>query len=162
MAVNWVLPMRGVQAALSVVVLGLMGYVSSWWATHWRQMAPVEVIFIIFASVISIIASSALLIVPWKMARVAEQTAPKLALISFEMFTMFCWFGGFVALAVFLSDRICFGTVCSVAKAGTALSAFTWLLWAVTAVFSVIGLFKGGRGSAKGTNEPKVEMHQGV
>jgi hypothetical protein len=47
-----------------------------------------------------------------------------------------------------------------VAKAGTALSAFEFVIWAVTAVVSVLGLVRGGRTVAKG--EPKVEMHQGV
>ena len=82
---------------------------------------------------------------------------------------MLYWFGGFVALAVFLSDRICFGTVCDVARASTAISALNWVAWAVTFVFGVIKMVKGGemsygrsKGVAKEVDTGKVEMHQGV
>ena len=39
---------------------------------------------------------------------------------------MVFWFAGFVALAVFLGDRVCFGHVCSAAKAAAAFGAFEW------------------------------------
>lgn len=89
----------------------------------------------------------------------------KIGLLTLEGLTMLYWFGGFIALAVFLSDRICFGTVCDVARASTALSGFTWLAFAVTWVFGIVQMVKGGgwtiRKKSSG-GEPKVEMHQGV
>ena len=39
---------------------------------------------------------------------------------------MIFWFAGFLALAVFLSDRVCFGHVCSAAKAAAVFGAFEW------------------------------------
>jgi len=78
---------------------------------------------------------------------------------------MLFWFGGFVALAVFLSDRICFGTVCDVARASTAISALNWVAWSVTFAFGAVKLIKGGGmglGRGKVGGEGKVEMHQGV
>jgi hypothetical protein len=83
---------------------------------------------------------------------------------------MMYWFAGFVALAVFLSDRICFGTVCDVARASTAVSAVNWLVWAVTFAFGVFQMVKGGNGwsfgrnsdAGRGVGSGKVEMHQGV
>lgn len=84
---------------------------------------------------------------------------------------MLYWFGGFIALAVFLSDRICFGTVCDVARASTAISAVNWLVWAVTFGLGVMRVVKGGSGGwslrkksslGAGVEGGKVEMHQGV
>jgi hypothetical protein len=92
----------------------------------------------------------------------------QIGLLALEGLTMLYWFGGFVALAVFLSDRICFGTVCDVARASTAISAVNWLVWAVTFGFGVFSMIKGSRGSGWtiGKKQPqlqgKVEMHQGV
>lgn len=125
-------------------------------------MSPVEVNFMVFAPVWSFIAACILTVVPMKSPSVTSSTVPKLGLIAYELFTMLCWFGGFIALAVFLHDRICFGTVCSVAKAGTAISAVSWLTWAVTFGFALWRLFRGERGGAMRAGEPKVEMHQGV
>ncbi|KAF2640791.1 hypothetical protein P280DRAFT_327544 [Massarina eburnea CBS 473.64] len=162
MAISWVLPVRGVQFALTVTVLGMMGYVANWWQTHWRQMSPVEVNFLIFAPVWSLLALPVLTIVPLKFPRATESAGPKYGLLALELITSLYWFGGFVALAVFLNDRICFGAVCSVAKAGTAVSAINWAAWTVTLVAGIVGLFRrGGSGMGKSA-EPKVEMHQGV
>lgn len=70
-----------------------------------------------------------------------------------------------MALAVFLSDRICFGTVCDVARASTAVSALNWVAWAGSFGYGVVRMVKGGGmgfGRGKGGAEGKVEMHQGV
>ncbi|KAF2471301.1 uncharacterized protein BDR25DRAFT_333958 [Lindgomyces ingoldianus] len=162
MAINWVLPVRGLQMVLSIVVLGLMAYVATWWNNHWRQLSPSEVNWMIFSPVWTLFAVCALIIVPWKMPHIANSNVPKLGLLGLEFLTMTFWFGGFIALAVFLSDRICFGTVCSVAKAGTAISAFQWAAFAATTVLSALRTFKRGGSSMGGSVEPKVEMHQGV
>jgi len=76
---------------------------------------------------------------------------------------MLFWFAGFIALAVFLSDRICFGMVCDVARASTAVSAVNWVAWAATFVFEVVGVVKG-RGVRFGakTADKEVDSHQGV
>ncbi|KAF2789597.1 hypothetical protein K505DRAFT_365478 [Melanomma pulvis-pyrius CBS 109.77] len=163
MAINWVLPVRALQAVLSIVVLGLMAYVSSWWSSHWRQVSPAEVNWMIFAPVWTILALVALIVVPWKMPHIANAQLPKIGLLVLEGLTMVHWLAGFLALAVFLSDRICFGTVCQVAKAGTAIAAFQWVAWAVTLVVSGMRVFGRGRAAAAPMlKEPKVEMHQGV
>ncbi|KAH3955623.1 hypothetical protein HBI56_022150 [Parastagonospora nodorum] len=166
MAVNWILPVRGVQAVLSITVLGLMAYVSSWWATHWRQSSPMEVNFLIFAPSWTVLALGALIVVPLKFSHMLSSKAAKVGLLVLEGLTMLYWFGGFVALAVFLSDRICFGTVCDVARASTAISAVNWLMWAVTFGFGVFQMVKGGSSWTFGKRQPmgtgKVEMHQGV
>jgi hypothetical protein len=124
-------------------------------------MSPVEVNFMIFSPVWSILALAALIVVPWKMPYAAQNTGPKFGLLVLELVTTLYWFGGFIALAVFLNDRICFGTVCSVAKAGTAISALNWVAWMVTLVLSVVRVFFN-KGASGAVTAPKVEMHQGV
>lgn len=97
---------------------------------------------------------------PWKAPSIAEQTIPKAVLMVLEIVAMLNWFAGFIALSVFLTDRVCFGTVCAIARAGVVLSAFNWISLTGTTVFNAIQLRKrGGFGSRSG---PKVEMHQGV
>ncbi|KAH7412174.1 hypothetical protein DE146DRAFT_642472 [Phaeosphaeria sp. MPI-PUGE-AT-0046c] len=167
MAVNWVIPVRAVQGVLSLTVLGLMAYVSSWWATHWRQSSPMEINFLIFAPSWSVLALAALVVVPMKFSHMLSSKGAKMGLLALEGLTMLYWFAGFIALAVFLSDRICFGAVCDVARASTALSAVTWLSFAVTFVFGVVQMVKGGSGGwsirkKSSGGEGKVEMHQGV
>lgn len=76
----------------------------------------------VFASVWTVLALNYLVIAPWKMPRIAN----KFAILGVEALTMIFWFGGFIALAVFLGGRVCYGHVCSVAKAATAFAAFEW------------------------------------
>ncbi|KAF2002541.1 hypothetical protein P154DRAFT_618604 [Amniculicola lignicola CBS 123094] len=162
MAINWVYPVRGLQATLAVVVLGLMAYVAQWWSSHWRQLSPSEVNFLIFAPVWTLVAIPALIVVPWKLPHLATSMGGKIGLLALEVLTMIYWLAGFIALAVFLSDRICFGQVCSVAKAGIVLSAFEWVAMAVTTVFAVLRILKGGLKGASVKETKTVEMHQGV
>ncbi|KAF1844668.1 uncharacterized protein K460DRAFT_365611 [Cucurbitaria berberidis CBS 394.84] len=164
MAIVWIHPVRAVQAILSLTVLGLMGYVSSWWSTHWRQSSPSEVNFLLFAPAWSVLVLVPLLVIPLRFSHLLLSPAAKYGLLGLEALTMLFWFGGFIALAVFLRDRICFGMVCDVARAGTAVSAVNWVAWTVTFVFGVIGVVKGGAMSfgKKNTVTKEVDMHQGV
>ncbi|CAN9412186.1 unnamed protein product [Alternaria alternata] len=138
MAINWVLPVRAVQFVLSVVVLGLMAYVSSWWSTHWRQSSPSEINYLIFApswSLLSLVPLLLLQLVP-KFESLRDKASVKWALLGLE------------------------------ARASTAISALSWLAWAVTFVFGAISVVKGRNGSMSfGNKAPKnkeVDMHQGV
>lgn len=133
--VNWIHPVRGVQAVLAIVVLGLMGYgnstpvqrppffspqdflitdneiVASWWTSHWRQISPTEINFLVFAPAWSLFALVPLLLIPLKFNHVLNTPAGRYGIVALEGLTMLFWLGGFVALAVFLSGRICFGMV---------------------------------------------------
>ncbi|KAH7393053.1 membrane-associating domain-containing protein [Pyrenochaeta sp. MPI-SDFR-AT-0127] len=165
MALSWIHPVRGAQAVLAIVVLGLMAYVSSWWTTHWRQMSPSEVNFLIFTPAWSIVAVVPLVVIPLRFNHLLSSPAARYGFLALEGLTMLFWFGGFVSMAVFLSDRICFGTVCDVARASTAISAVSWVVWAVTFVFGVIGVVKGGDLSFRKKAvvvDKEVDMHQGV
>jgi len=127
-------------------------------------MSPAEINWLIFSPVWTLAAVALLTVLPWKLPHVAEKQIPKLGLFVLEALTMVHWLAGFLALAVFLSDRICFGTVCQVAKAGTAISAFQWITWVGTLISSGIRIFRNRGQTAPKLRggEPKVEMHQGV
>ncbi|KAF9732009.1 hypothetical protein PMIN02_000372 [Paraphaeosphaeria minitans] len=156
-----ILGARAVQVLLSVIVLGLMAYVASWWSSHWRAMSPVEVNFMVFSPAWSLLALGALVVVPTKFPSPAASSPVRFGLLALETLTMLYWFGGFIALALFLRDRICFGAVCDVAKAGTALSAVNWLAWMGSVVLGAVQVFKRET-VAPMLKGPKVEMHQGV
>jgi hypothetical protein len=65
-----------------------------------------------------------LIVVPM---RFSETKANHAAVITgVEGLTMVFWFAGFLALAVWLGNRVCFGHVCSAAKAAAAFGAFAW------------------------------------
>ena len=72
----------------------------------------------------SLLAIIYLILVPWRFSDTVAHH--KFAILAAEGVTMIFWFAGFVALAVFLSDRVCFGHVCSAAKAAAVFGAFLW------------------------------------
>ncbi|KAF2671652.1 hypothetical protein BT63DRAFT_452156 [Microthyrium microscopicum] len=139
-----VMPLRGLQAAVSMVILGFTAYVANWWSKYWRDMSPAEINFLLFSSVWTLL--SLAYIVTTSLSRFQYSAfANKFAVLGVEALTMTFWFGGFVALAVFLSARVCFGNVCNVAKAGTAFAALQWLLFAATTSFTALQAFRGTR-----------------
>jgi hypothetical protein len=101
-----------------------METVANWWGGYWHATSPDEVNFLIFASVWSILSLIYLIIVPWRFSDTPAHH--KFAILAVEAVTMIFWFAGFIALAVFLSDRVCFGHVCSAAKAACVFAAFEW------------------------------------
>lgn len=96
--------------------------VANWWSGQWHQFPPLEVDFLIITAVWTLLALAYLVVAPARF----PVAAHKSGILAAEALTMLFWFAGFIALAIFLSDRVCFGTVCSVAKAGTAFAAFEW------------------------------------
>lgn len=72
------------------------------------------------------------------------------------------WFAGFVALAVFLNGRICFGQVCDVARAGVVFGGLSWAL--ATGVFGhkAYLVITSEKTKASSVQKPDVAMHQGV
>lgn len=87
-------------------------------------MAPSEINFLIFASVWSVLALAYLVVVPWKFS--GSIVGHKFGILAAEALTMLFWFAGFLALAVFLSNRVCFGQVCNVAKAAVVFASLEW------------------------------------
>lgn len=140
----FILSLRVIQAVLTILILGLSGYgkkrsyqrklegkqltnnlpVANWWGSYWNAGAPSSVAFLVFCSVITLLALAYLILVPMRWGESKLNHAGVIAGI--EGFILICWFAGFVALAVFLSGRVCFGHVCSAAKAAAAFGAFQW------------------------------------
>ena len=96
--------------------------VANWWSGQWHQFPPWEVNILIITAAWTLLALAYLVIAPARFPAAAH----KLSILAAEALTMLFWLAGSIALAVFLSDRVCFGTVCNVAKAGTAFAAFEW------------------------------------
>jgi len=114
---NFTLPLRGAQAAIACIIMGFTAYVSNWWSKYWRDMAPAEINFLLFSSVWTLISLVYLVGTTVPQLRLGR-FANRYAALAIEALTMAFWLRGFVALAVFLSARVCFGNVCNVAKAG--------------------------------------------
>jgi hypothetical protein len=138
-----VLALRIAQAILCIITLGLTAYgafhershtgysadrkcdiVADWWSNYWHAISPSQINFMIFASVWTVLALVYLIIVPWRFSDTVAHH--KFAILGVESLTMLFWFASFIALAVFLSDRVCFGHVCSAAKAACVFGAFEW------------------------------------
>lgn len=139
MAILFTIPLRIAQTVFAIVVLGLTAYgiysfvimifsvnetiaVANWWGGFYHALSPTEVNFLIFSSVWSLLALVYLVVAPWKF----PDAAHKFGILAAEAVTMIFWFAGFIALAVFLSDRVCYGHVCNAAKAAAAFAAFEW------------------------------------
>ena len=95
---------------------------ADWWSRYWHALSPTQVNFLLFTSVWSLLALLYLVLAPWRFPAAAH----KFGILGAEAITMLFWFAGFIALAVFLSDRVCYGNVCNAAKAATAIAAFEW------------------------------------
>lgn len=96
--------------------------VCNWWTSHWLAASPAEVNYLIFVSVWTILALAYLIVAPARFPAAAH----KFLILIVEALTMIFWFAGFIALAVWLTNRVCFGSVCASARAATVFSAFEW------------------------------------
>jgi hypothetical protein len=114
--------------------------------------------FLVFTPVWSLVALIALVVMQLKFAHLTASPLARYGLLALEGLTMLYWFAGFVALAVFLADRICFGQVCDVARAGTVISAISWAVWMGSFVMGVWGLSKGPK--AEAPKQKEVEMQE--
>lgn len=96
--------------------------VCDWWTTHWYANSPEEINYLIFVVVWTLLALAYLVVAPARFPAAAH----KFAMLAVEALTMLFWFAGFIALAVWLNGRVCFGSVCASAKAATVFAAFEW------------------------------------
>jgi len=142
---NVFVPLRVFQSAFSLIVLGFTTYVASWWSKYWRDSAPSQINFLLFSSIWTILSLGFLTAAALPRFQ-GMAMAHRIVLLVVEALTMMFWFGGFVALAVFLSARVCFGTVCNVAKAGVVFAALQWLLFVATASMMAINVFRKEQG----------------
>ncbi|KAK3660852.1 hypothetical protein LTR56_000610 [Elasticomyces elasticus] len=161
-AATIVLALRVAQTILALITLGLTAYVADWWGKYWHAISPSQINFLVFASVWTLFpALLYLILVPWRFSE--TKLHHKFAILGMEVLTMLFWFAGFVALAVFLSDRVCFGHVCSAAKASAVFGAFEWLLFAGTTAMAMLHVLRTrGRTSHGGKADPNLNIQEGV
>lgn len=157
MAAIFTLLLRIAQGLFALVILGLTAYVANWWSGQWHQFPPWEVNILIITAAWTLLALAYLVIAPARFPVVAH----KFSILAAEALTMLFWLAGFIALAVFLSDRVCFGTVCNAAKAGTAFAAFEWFFFTATTLMATLHVWRT-RNTGQMGRDLKVEMHQDV
>ena len=75
---------------------------------------------------------------------------------------MLFWFAGFVALAVFLNGRICFGQVCDVSKAGAVFGGLSWAVAAGAFGYETYLAVTAEKRRLPAVQKPDLAMHQGV
>jgi len=149
------LPLRAAQAVFTVIVLGLTAYVANWWNGYWHDMSPSEINYLLFCSVWTILSLTYLTVVPWKFSNSA--VGHKFGILAAEALTMLFWFAGFVALAVFLGNRVCFGQVCNVAKAAVVFASLEWLIFAITTGMAALHVVRTRHGGSSRA-DPKMEV----
>ncbi|EME47201.1 hypothetical protein DOTSEDRAFT_50652 [Dothistroma septosporum NZE10] len=159
-----VLGLRITQASFAIIVLGLAAYVVNWWSGYWHASSPDSMNFLVFCAVWTILALLYLIMVPWRFSETGAHHP--IIFTTVEALTMIFWFAGFIAAAVFLSDRVCFGSVCSAAKAATVFGAFLWILFAFTTALAVTTIGRRGRGIGSNHHhnkaDPKFNVAEGV
>ncbi|UPX18488.1 uncharacterized protein EKO05_0008787 [Ascochyta rabiei] len=162
MKINPMHPVRGTQVIFAIIVLGLMAYVSSWWTSHWRQSSPAQVSFLVFVPVWSLLTLIPIFLIPLKFSHLLSSAGIRWGLVALDALTMLFWFAGFVALAVFLNGRICFGQVCDVARAGAALGGLSWAVAAGAFGYETYLAVTAEKRRVPAVQKPDVAMHQGV
>jgi hypothetical protein len=114
--------------------------VADWWGEVHRQGAPVEISFLVVISILSLI-SVAFCALTQHTELFARLNSPFVTL-GLDAVLMICWLGGFVALPVFLRQRVCFGTVCNVAYSGVVFAAVEWSLFAATCCYTAVVMLR--------------------
>ncbi|KAH8691117.1 membrane-associating domain-containing protein [Talaromyces proteolyticus] len=156
---NWVLPVRIVQAVFAIIILGLTAYVVnvelSW---YWYSSGTVN--FDLFNSIWTlVIALPYLSLVPVFFSNLSHVYA----VLAVEIVTMIFWFAGFIALGALLPPpRACHSGPCSSLQAATVFASFEWVLFAVTTAFTVRLALQSRNDSTVHAKTSGVEPHAGV
>jgi len=141
MAFGVLLPIRAAQFVCSVVTLGLSAYVAHWYNNDMLTASPSQINFLVFVPVFSLISLAYLELTP----RFLSKVSHPIGHLAFSVLNSLFYFGGFIALAVFLGKLLfCRGSVCSAARADAVFAAFSWALWTFTAGMTAMETFKGG------------------
>lgn len=133
---------------------------TSWWSNAWTHWTPASINFLIFCGAWSILALGYLLVAPAAFPKAAH----KHAVLAVEALTTLFWFAGFIALAVWLSERGCWGGgVCSAAQAAEVFAAFEWALFMATCVMAALHSWRTrGTNNTRSAPEMRVHVHAGT
>ncbi|KAF2788539.1 hypothetical protein K505DRAFT_328861 [Melanomma pulvis-pyrius CBS 109.77] len=144
MALDFVLPLRAVQAVFSIIVLGLTAYIVDASTSPWYSWSPDSVNFLLFCSVWTLLAVAYLVLAPSRFPAAAH----KFAIIGVEALTMLFWFAGWVAVAALWGDLSCgsHGGVCGAGTAAIVFGAFIWLTFVATTIVAALHVRRTSRG----------------
>ena len=145
MAFAYTLPLRAVQAVLSIIILGLSAYgtlplsqflltissnnspplvIDTWNGPFNEGWTPSSVNFMLFTSIWTLLAVAYLVITPTRFPSLAH----KWAIFAVEAITMIFWFAAWVAVAALWGDIGC-GSRGGACGAGTAAIVFGAIEW---------------------------------
>jgi len=141
---EYILVLRGVQGAFSILVLSFTAYVIHWWTKFWASSSPLEFSFLLYLSVQTLLSLAyvlgtqepSTLSIPDSIANKIKRFYHPYAVFAIDTFLVICYFAGSIGLGVFLQKRVCYGTVCNLARASTAFSVLQFLLFLATTVNS--------------------------
>ncbi|EZF27362.1 hypothetical protein H112_00653 [Trichophyton rubrum D6] len=119
---NIILILRGIQALLAVVTLGLIAYFVNWVRERIVFGSLDSANFLLFDSIWTLFIALPFIVFSPKF---FPALAHQYALLGVEAATVLFWFSAFISLAVDTSN-IGECTVCSVVKAAIAFGAFEW------------------------------------
>lgn len=89
----------------------------------YEENGPPQTNFLLFNSIWTLLIVSGLIAAQLKAPEKITRMLPFIT-VGVEAIATLFWFAAFVATAVFLSHRACFGDVCYVARAAVAFGAF--------------------------------------
>jgi len=154
---NILLATRVVQLVFALVALGLSGYVTDWWMSFYEETGPSQTNIILFSSIWSVLAVVILIVVPWKLPSTGN-TLRAFAFAGLECLTALFWFAGFIAAAVFIGDRACFGNVCNAARASIAFGAFETIAFGATAGMATMHAIRLRKNPSAVSDKPAPPM----
>ncbi|KAH6885928.1 hypothetical protein B0T10DRAFT_88747 [Thelonectria olida] len=148
--------LRGLQVVLALTSIGLSSYVVHWFMMTSRTSSFAPFSFLIFTSVFSILSVIYLEAAP----RFAPRLSHSYVSITVEMLNTAFYFGGFIAIAVFIGNlQFCQGTVCSAGRADTVMAAAQFTSWIATTFLLAKDMFIRA-GAKKSTKDINHEMQQ--
>ncbi|KAM0723639.1 hypothetical protein Q7P37_000627 [Cladosporium fusiforme] len=128
--------LRLAQLLLTILVLGFAAFVINWWNENWSSDAPVSISSMLFCSLITPFALTYLLVVPvWCDDSKLNHPAVTAGI---EGTMALIWALSSISTAVMTSERVCFGTVCSIAKAAIALGILEWLAFLTSFILALV------------------------
>ncbi|KAF2645311.1 hypothetical protein P280DRAFT_465161 [Massarina eburnea CBS 473.64] len=143
-----VLPLRGVQAIFSIIVLGLTAYIIDVTSTYWwHSWSSID--FMLFCSVWTILAVAYLVLAPSRFPAAAH----KFAIFGVEAITMIFWFAGWIAVASLWGDLRC-GSLPGSCGAGTAAIVFSAVIWLAFVATSLVAGLHVRNTSSRNTSAP--------
>ncbi len=98
--------------------------------SRWGTVAPSSICFLLLNCIVTLPALAYLIMEPSH--STTSRLSYHLVVTGIDGIVAMLWLASFIVTAIFLSERLCFGMVCSAAKAATALGALEWYTDCVT------------------------------